>query len=251
MISSVGKELLSNVVNKNDLQQNSKQVELQRSESRASSTLSDSFEKINYPSSNHLAIPQYVMPAKLSSSTGSLFRRFPLQKQKIGHRRVNENGQVTFKTIETSQICESLQLGIRCAVSRKAPERDVLMKDFVDIEITDFPARGTMSSPAHKFDDFKFKTYAPNAFRYFRELFGIPTEDFLMSVGHKQLRELSNPGASGSVFYKTLDDRFIIKTVQQKESHFLRKLLPKYFMVSRPVLLVRPLTICFRISLNF
>ena len=233
MISSVGKELLSNVVNKNDLQQQqqqNKQAELQRSESRASSTLSDSFEKINYPSSNHLSIPQYVMPAKLSSSTGSLFRRFPLQKQKIGHRRVDEHGQVTFKTIETSQICESLQLGIRCAVSRKAPERDVLMKDFVDIEITDFPAKGTMSSPAHKFDDFKFKTYAPNAFRYFRELFGIPTDEFLMSVGHKQLRELSNPGASGSVFYKTLDDRFIIKTVQQKESHFLRKLLPKYFM---------------------
>lgn len=236
-ISSVGKVLLSNVVDKNELNKNeSNHIEtFQRSESHASSSLSDSFEKINLPSpdSNHLSIPQFHLTTKLSSSTGSLFRRFPLQKQKIGHRRVDEHGQVTFKTIETSQICQSLQLGIRCAISRRGPERDVLMKDFIDIEITDFPAKGSVNTPAHKFDDFKFKTYAPNAFRYFRELFGIQTEDYLMSVGHKQLRELSNPGASGSVFYKTMDDRFIIKTVQQKESHFLRKLLPKYFMVSR------------------
>jgi len=229
MISSVGKELLSNVVNKNDTIPSLPTVEFQRNDSIASSTLTDSFEKINFPNNNHLAIPQLNIPTKLSSSTGSLFKRF--QKQKLGHRKVDEHGQVTFKTIETSQICESLQLGIRCSISRSnVPERDVLMKDFVDIEITDFPSKGTNTMPAHKFDDFKFKTYAPNAFRYFRELFGIPTEDFLVSVGHKELRELSNPGASGSVFYKTMDDRFIIKTVQQKESHFLRKLLPKYFM---------------------
>ena len=227
-ISSVGKELLSNVINKNAI------TEFQRSESHGSSSLSDSFEKINYPSNNHLEVPSQPFnysSSKLSLSTGNLFKRLPLQKQKIGHRRVDKDGQVTFKTIETSQICESLQLGIRCSVSRSnVPERDVLMKDFVDIQITDFPSKGTNTMPAHKNSDFKFKTYAPNAFRYFRELFGIPTDDYLLSVGHKQLRELSNPGASGSVFYKTMDDRFIIKTVQQKESHFLRKLLPKYFM---------------------
>lgn len=40
------------------------------------------------------------------------------------------------------------------------------------------------------------------------------------------LRELSNPGASGSIFYLTHDDEFIIKTVQHKEGEFLQKLLP-------------------------
>lgn len=42
------------------------------------------------------------------------------------------------------------------------------------------------------------------------------------------LRELSNPGASGSIFYLTADDEFIIKTVQHKEGEFLQKLLPGY-----------------------
>jgi Phosphatidylinositol-4-phosphate 5-Kinase len=43
-------------------------------------------------------------------------------------------------------------------------------------------------------------------------------------------RELSNPGASGSIFYLTNDDEFILKTVQLKESEFLQKLLPGYYM---------------------
>lgn len=44
------------------------------------------------------------------------------------------------------------------------------------------------------------------------------------------LRELSNPGASGSIFYLTDDDEFIIKTVQHKEGEFLQKILPGYYM---------------------
>lgn len=44
------------------------------------------------------------------------------------------------------------------------------------------------------------------------------------------LRELSNPGASGSIFYLTDDDEFIIKTVMHKEGEFLQKLLPGYYM---------------------
>lgn len=51
-----------------------------------------------------------------------------------------------------------------------------------------------------------------------------------MSMCSARLRELSNPGASGSIFYLTDDDEFIIKTVQHKEGEFLQKLLPGYYM---------------------
>lgn len=43
------------------------------------------------------------------------------------------------------------------------------------------------------------------------------------------MRGLSNPRASGSLFYVT-DDEFIIKTVTHKESKFLQQLLPGYYM---------------------
>ena len=51
-----------------------------------------------------------------------------------------------------------------------------------------------------------------------------------MSICNEPMRELSNPGASGSIFYLTQDDEFILKTVQHKEAEFLQKLLPGYFM---------------------
>lgn len=46
----------------------------------------------------------------------------------------------------------------------------------------------------------------------------------------KPLRELSNPGASGSLFWLSHDDIFIVKTVQKGEAKFLRKLLPGYYL---------------------
>ena len=41
---------------------------------------------------------------------------------------------------------------------------------------------GSNLTPAHHYSDFRFKTYAPIAFRYFRELFGIQPDDFLVRL---------------------------------------------------------------------
>lgn len=40
---------------------------------------------------------------------------------------------------------------------------------------------GSNLTPAHRCRDFRFRTYAPTAFRYFRDLFGIQPDDFLVS----------------------------------------------------------------------
>lgn len=49
-----------------------------------------------------------------------------------------------------------------------------------------FPcSEGSNLTPAHHFQDFRFKTYAPVAFRYFRELFGIRPDDYLVSVARQ------------------------------------------------------------------
>ncbi|XP_017776753.1 PREDICTED: phosphatidylinositol 4-phosphate 5-kinase type-1 alpha isoform X16 [Nicrophorus vespilloides] len=154
------------------------------------------------------------------------------RERKIGHRRVGVGGEITYKKIQTTQIMGSIQLGIQHAVGGLAskPERDLLMQDFMTVETTNFPTDGSNHTPAHHYSEFKFKNYAPIAFRYFRDLFGIQPDDFLMSMCSSPLRELSNPGASGSIFYLTDDDEFIIKTVQHKEGEFLQKLLAGYYM---------------------
>lgn len=55
-------------------------------------------------------------------------------------------------------------------------------------------------------------------FRHLRELFAIDPTDYMLAIcGSDTLREMSSPGKSGSIFYLTQDDRFIIKTVKKSE----------------------------------
>ena len=54
--------------------------------------------------------------------------------------------------------------------------------------------------------------------RNLRELFKIDAADYMMSIcGNDALRELSSPGKSGSVFFLSQDDRFMIKTLRRSE----------------------------------
>ena len=94
------------------------------------------------------------------------------------------------------------------------------------------------------YQNYSFKSYAPLAFRYFRDIFDISVQDYLNSIGDKPLMPIGNPGkflaifsnftltlgASGSCFWITHDDEFIIKTVSKTEAKFLQKLLPGYYL---------------------
>ncbi|XP_047015111.1 phosphatidylinositol-4-phosphate 5-kinase, type I, alpha, a isoform X2 [Ictalurus punctatus] len=153
-------------------------------------------------------------------------------KRTIGHRGIDPTGETTYKKTTSSDLKGAIQLGINYTVGSlsQKPERDVLMQDFEVVESIFFPSEGSNLTPGHCHVDFRFKTYAPMAFRYFREMFGIQSADYLNSLCNDPLIELSNPGASGSLFYVSSDDEFIIKTVQHKEAEFLQKLLPGYFM---------------------
>lgn len=55
------------------------------------------------------------------------------------------------------------------------------MMDFWEVETISFPADGSNITPAHHYSEFRFKIYAPIAFRYFRDLFGIQPDDFMVS----------------------------------------------------------------------
>uniref|UniRef100_A0A8D2D913 1-phosphatidylinositol-4-phosphate 5-kinase n=1 Tax=Sciurus vulgaris TaxID=55149 RepID=A0A8D2D913_SCIVU len=152
--------------------------------------------------------------------------------KKIGHRGVDSSGETTCKKTTSSALKGAIQLGISHTVGSLStkPERDVLMQNFYVVESIFFPSEGSNLTPAHHYNDFRFKTYAPVAFRYFRELFGIRPDDYLYSLCSEPLIELCNSGASGYLFYVSSDDEFIIKTVQHKEAEFLQKLLPGYYM---------------------
>lgn len=54
--------------------------------------------------------------------------------------------------------------------------------------------------------------------RTLRTLFKVDPANYMMSIcGSDALRELSSPGKSGSFFYLTNDDKYMIKTVKKSE----------------------------------
>ncbi|XP_020619470.1 phosphatidylinositol 4-phosphate 5-kinase type-1 alpha-like isoform X2 [Orbicella faveolata] len=172
------------------------------------------------------------MPRTQSFTSTDKEKNPPTPRSKIGHRRVDETGETTYKKTPSSALMSAIQLGIGYTVGRLSakPERDVLMQDFAEVETVTFPSEGSRETPSHRFSDFKFKTYSPVAFRYFRDLFVMNPAEFMMALCNEPLVELANSGASGSLFYVTNDDEFIVKTVQHKEAEFLQKLLPGYYL---------------------
>merc|ERR1719234_562636 len=121
----------------------------------------------------------------------------------------------------------SIQLGIEHSVgSLGSSPGDLLPKDFMALETSQFPSEGRNNTLPHSFPDFTFRTYAPVAFRHFRDHFGISSAKFTTSLCNESLRELGNPGASGEHLYLTSDDKFFLKTASSKEAEFLQKILP-------------------------
>ena len=55
-------------------------------------------------------------------------------------------------------------------------------------------------------------------------------QDYLLSLtGSRALRELPSPGKSGSVFYLSDDERFLVKTVSREEARLLLTRIPAYY----------------------
>ena len=144
----------------------------------------------------------------------------------------NQTSSVKPEQTSTESLMSAIQFGILHSLAKISPKpkRDLLLPDFLTVENISFPHQGSEYTPAHKYSDFAFKSYSPVAFRHFRDHFDILPEDFIASVCYTPLKQLGNPGASGSVFYLTQDDKFIIKTVSYKEALFLQKLLAGYWI---------------------
>ncbi|KAB1203156.1 Phosphatidylinositol 4-phosphate 5-kinase 1 [Morella rubra] len=117
----------------------------------------------------------------------------------------------------------NLQLGIRYSVEKHASiRRELRPGDFDPNEKfwTWFPTEGSKCTAPHQSLEFKWKDYCRMVFRLvfirLREFFAIDPADYMLAICENDaLRELSSPGKSGSIFYLTQDDRFMIKTFKE------------------------------------
>ncbi|XP_031373538.1 phosphatidylinositol 4-phosphate 5-kinase 1-like [Punica granatum] len=141
-------------------------------------------------------------------------------------------GQTISKGHKNYDLMLNLQLGIRYSVGKHGSvPRELRQSDFDPKEKfwTRFPPEGSKTTPPHQSGDFRWKDYCPVVFRHLRELFQIDPADYMLAIcGNDALRELSSPGKSGSFFYLTHDDRFMIKTVKKSEVKVLIRMLQSY-----------------------
>nr|TKS10464.1 phosphatidylinositol 4-phosphate 5-kinase 1-like isoform X2 [Populus alba] len=144
-----------------------------------------------------------------------------------------KQGQTISRGHKNYDLMLNLQLGIRHSVGKHdAIMRELRHNDFDPKEKlwTRFPPEGSKSTLPHQSVDFRWKDYCPMVFRHLRELFAIDPMNYMLAIcGSDALREFSSPGKSGSLFYLTQDDRFMIKTVKKSEVKVLIKMLPSYY----------------------
>ncbi|XP_019165723.1 PREDICTED: phosphatidylinositol 4-phosphate 5-kinase 4-like [Ipomoea nil] len=147
---------------------------------------------------------------------------------------VKKQGEVICKGHKNYELMLNLQLGVRHAVGRPGPSPSLDLKpsafDPKEKFWTRFPPEGSRSTPPHQSCKFKWKDYCPKVFGALRLLFNVDPADYMLSIcGNEALRELSSPGKSGSFFYLTNDDRYMIKTMKKAEVKVLLRMLNAYF----------------------
>ncbi|KAG8376621.1 hypothetical protein BUALT_Bualt09G0082500 [Buddleja alternifolia] len=174
-------------------------------------------------------ISELVISNRFSPSS----RRSAIRRQKRRAREIKRPGEQIIKGHRSYDLMLSLQLGIRYTVGKITPiqRREVRATDFGPRASfwMNFPKEGSQLTPSHQSEDFKWKDYCPMVFRNLREMFKIDAADYMMSIcGNDALRELSSPGKSGSVFFLSQDDRFMIKTLRKSEVKVLLRMLPNY-----------------------
>uniref|UniRef100_A0A164XVG2 Phosphatidylinositol 4-phosphate 5-kinase n=1 Tax=Daucus carota subsp. sativus TaxID=79200 RepID=A0A164XVG2_DAUCS len=132
---------------------------------------------------------------------------------------IKRQGETISKGHKNYELMLNLQLGIRHSVGRPGPPPSLDLKpsafDPKEKVWTRFPPEGSKHTPPHQ---------------TLRKLFNVDAADYMLSLcGNDALRELSSPGKSGSFFYLTNDDRYMIKTMKKSEVAVLLRMLSAYY----------------------
>lgn len=158
------------------------------------------------------------------------------RKRKGEYKQIAMKSYVKGKVIdgehELYTLSIAVMIGVRTSISRTNTElnsgpshRWIRPMDFRTTEKYEFRPKGGSLTPPHMLKHtFKFKDYAPVAFAYLRRMFGINEFDFLLSVcGNANFIEFISNAKSGQFFFYSNDGRYMIKTMTNAESKFLRR----------------------------
>eukprot|EP01117_Protostelium_nocturnum_P016640 TRINITY_DN6638_c0_g1_i1.p1 TRINITY_DN6638_c0_g1~~TRINITY_DN6638_c0_g1_i1.p1 ORF type:complete len:1180 (+),score=471.40 TRINITY_DN6638_c0_g1_i1:278-3541(+) len=196
--------------------------------------LKDIFEGLN--GGNKVTFPMFVEGLSVNNNFLDLLGLNPMEWE--GTNPMKRGG--IFMGHESWDLAESLAIGISNSVKKvreafpiKEPVHSVeyiqsLELKFGQTESVSVSRPNIPNSAVKEFVDFD-----SFGFYYIRALFGINIETYLSSFSTESLFgtlvEVVSTGRSGSFFFKTLDDRYLLKTLPTGEALLFQKNLPDYF----------------------
>lgn len=178
-------------------------------------------------------------PILLHDSSGkkrvfTKFRRNAKSSREKKKARNYVKGKVIEKEHELYTMSIAMMLGLRYAIYQthiqlendKQEHRFWLdSEEFMRMQKYVFRPDGRKGTPPHKLaHTFKFKDYSPVPFAYIRRMFGINEYEFIHSVcGNANFIEFISNAKSGQFFFYSSDGKYMIKTMTNTESKFLRR----------------------------
>ena len=161
------------------------------------------------------------------------WKRKKKRAKKGKERKSYVTGKVIDRQHELYAQSIAVMLGVRTSIAKtnglitaeKHRKRWLTDADFLATEKYEFRPDGSEDTPPHQLSHtFKFKDYAPIVFAYLRRLFGVNEFDFLLSVcGNANFIEFISNAKSGQFFFYSSDGKYMIKTMTNAESRFLRR----------------------------
>ncbi|CDW73973.1 phosphatidylinositol-4-phosphate 5-kinase family protein [Stylonychia lemnae] len=161
-----------------------------------------------------------------------------------GEELANSDGQVIRIGHQKFDLILNIMIGIKKAISNliEIPFMELGDKQFLTRQrLENQWISNVHSQNDQKIKDFVFFDYAPLVFQRIRRLSEISEEDYLYSLGpdsilncfwnnnYQSLYELCSSGKSGSLFYYTEDQKYMIKTISRDEFKKLKEILKQYY----------------------
>ena len=197
------------------------------------------FHILQSPSSGHKTTTITLLDTKGKQQELEIDKKWKKRKKKLQKKHGRKSyvkGKVIDGQHELYALSIAVMLGLRYSISLtneqlfhdKSEGRFWLESDdFMRCEKYVFRPNGNAKEkmPSHGLSHtFKFKDYSPLAFAYIRRMFGINEFEFLHSVcGNANFIEFISNAKSGQFFFYSSDGKYMIKTMTNAESKFLRR----------------------------
>ncbi|KYQ93877.1 putative phosphatidylinositol phosphate kinase [Tieghemostelium lacteum] len=145
----------------------------------------------------------------------------------IAPQSLKDCGETIYKGHPSWLLMRTIQTGLLNCVSKTNSTSSTISMDSPD-QLYESQTYVLPVIEEHPGYTFAFKDYCPHVFHKLRELSNVDNLSYVYSIC-KSWNEVSTPGKSGSIFFFSADNQYVLKTIPKREAKLLRELLPEYY----------------------